>query len=55
VSLDLTPYAWRFRYPGDPLDPSPEDISLALDAATKLLDSIEERLPREVTGRIEPK
>ena len=44
----LTEYAWRFRYPGDPHGPSPEETTLALAVAREVLDAVLARLPREL-------
>jgi hypothetical protein len=45
---DLTPYAWRFRYPGTPLVPSEEDTQEALALAREVYDAVAVRLPPEV-------
>lgn len=44
----LTEYAWKFRYPGVPEEPAPEDIREALDTARQVYDAILNRLPGEV-------
>jgi HEPN domain-containing protein len=46
----LTEYAWLFRYPGGPEEPSVEDTSEALDATHALSQAILERLPEEIKG-----
>jgi HEPN domain-containing protein len=44
----LTEYAWRFRYPGEPSEPSREEIDEALDAAREVLAALASRLPKNV-------
>ena len=36
----LSQYAWRFRYPGAPYHPEPEEAEKARHAAAKLLDAM---------------
>lgn len=47
-SVDLTPFAWRFRYPGDVMAPSLGDTQGALSLAREIYDAIIARLPGEV-------
>ncbi|MFB3902596.1 MAG: hypothetical protein ACE15E_04030 [Acidobacteriota bacterium] len=44
----LTTYAWRFRYPGEPTDPTLEEAVAALGIAREVYDAILARLPEEV-------
>jgi HEPN domain-containing protein len=44
----LTEYAWKFRYPGDPEELSPEEAANALATAGDLYDALLDRLPAEV-------
>lgn len=44
----LTEYAWRFRYPGEPDGPDPEEAAHALDTAREVFDAVVARLPVEV-------
>ena len=44
----LTPYAVRFRYPDDVLEPDQKEFDEAIDAATKFYDFILSQLPKEV-------
>jgi HEPN domain-containing protein len=44
----LTEYAWKFRYPGDPEKPAPEEATQALGTALQVYDALLERLPAEV-------
>ncbi|MDI7267198.1 MAG: HEPN domain-containing protein, partial [Myxococcota bacterium] len=44
----LTEYAWRYRYPGDPEDPSAAEAESALTVARQVNDAILARLPHEV-------
>ena len=43
----LTAYAWRFRYPGQPEEPSVPEAREALALARQVNDAILNRLPRE--------
>jgi HEPN domain-containing protein len=47
-AVDLTPYAWRFRYPGDVLAPSLDDVHDALSLAREVYEAILQRLPDAV-------
>jgi HEPN domain-containing protein len=44
----LTPYAWRFRYPGNVLAPAPADVASALALAHEVYQAVLARLPAEV-------
>jgi HEPN domain-containing protein len=44
----LTPFAWVFRYPGEPQEPSPEEAGEALAIATQAYEAVLARLPEEV-------
>ena len=44
----LTEYAWRFRYPGDLVEPSVEEASEALAIARDVFDSLLSRMPSDV-------
>lgn len=44
----LTKYAWRFRYPGAPYEPTLEEGQAAAVLTREVLDGIALRLPREV-------
>lgn len=43
----LTEYAWKFRYPGDPEEPTQEEADEALAIAREVFDAILARLPKE--------
>ena len=45
---DLTPFAWVFRYPGEPGQPTPEEAESALTLAREVYEAILARLPKEV-------
>lgn len=47
-AVPLTEYAWRFRYPGEPIEPSREEAQEALLLAREVFDAIIVRLPTEV-------
>ena len=40
----LTKYAWKFRYPGEPNDPTMEDAERAISVATEVREAILSRL-----------
>lgn len=44
----LTKYAWRFRYPGPPYQPSSEEAAAAHALARQVYAAIVDRLPTEV-------
>ena len=46
----LTAYAWHFRYPGTPAEPTEEEARAALALAREVYDAICSRLPDDVTG-----
>ncbi|CAN5183995.1 hypothetical protein BH20ACT20_BH20ACT20_08770 [soil metagenome] len=47
-AVDLTPFAWRFRYPGEPMTPSVAEIADATARAAALHAAVLQRLPAEV-------
>jgi HEPN domain-containing protein len=47
-AVPLTIYAWKFRYPGDPDEPTREEAEKALRLAREVFDAILMRLPLEV-------
>jgi HEPN domain-containing protein len=47
-AVPLTEYAWKFRYPGEPTEPSREEAEAALAAAREVLEALLSRLPGEV-------
>jgi HEPN domain-containing protein len=47
-AIDLTPYAWRFRYPGEPEEPSRQEAEEAIALAREVYDAVVSRLPEEV-------
>jgi HEPN domain-containing protein len=47
-AVPLTEYAWKFRYPGDPDEPSKEEAVEALQLAQEVYETILKRLPEEV-------
>jgi HEPN domain-containing protein len=44
----LTEYAWKFRYPGDPAEPTADETALALATANEVYDALLIRFPAEV-------
>ncbi|MFQ5891073.1 MAG: HEPN domain-containing protein [Gemmatimonadota bacterium] len=47
-AVPLTEYAWKFRYPGEPEEPSRQEAEEALAIARDLDQAVVSRLPREV-------
>lgn len=45
---DLTPFAWVFRYPGAPEQPTREEAEEALALARQVIEAVLARLPEEV-------
>jgi hypothetical protein len=43
--VPLTEYAWKFRYPGEPANPSATDVDEALAAADQTLTEVRARVP----------
>ena len=44
----LTEYAWKFRYPGDPVEPSAQEAADALSVAPAVFEAVLSRLPHDV-------
>jgi HEPN domain-containing protein len=44
----LTEYAWKFRYPGEPEEPTVEEAEEALAAARETFQAVLSRLPVDV-------
>ncbi len=44
----LTEYAWKFRYPGEPEEPSREEAEEAQTTARDVYEAVLRRLPEEV-------
>lgn len=47
-AVPLTEYAWKFRYPGDPDEPSFDEVKEALQIAIEVYEAILGRLPEDV-------
>ncbi|MFA5112582.1 MAG: HEPN domain-containing protein [Desulfobaccales bacterium] len=47
-AVPLTEYAWKFRYPGDPEEPSFDEAEEALQIAQEVFRAILSRLPDEM-------
>ena len=43
----LSPFAWRFRYPGELLQPDEDEARQAIQFAIEALDFVLERIPNE--------
>lgn len=44
----LTPYAWKFRYPGEAQEPTASEAEAAIALAREVHDAIVARLPEEL-------
>jgi len=44
----LTEYAWKFRYPGTPQEPTPDEAADALALANEVYNQVLSRLPSDV-------
>ena len=47
-AVPLTEYAWKFRYPGDPEEPSFDEAKEALQIAREVYEAVLARLPEDV-------
>lgn len=47
-AAQLSQYAWRFRYPGQPYEPAAEEVRQALQLAHETFEAVLSRLPAEV-------
>ncbi|MFZ5453919.1 MAG: HEPN domain-containing protein [Thermodesulfobacteriota bacterium] len=47
-AVPLTEFAWKFRYPGEPEEPSIQEVQEALEIAREVHGAILARLPLEV-------
>lgn len=47
-AVSLTEYAWKFRYPGEPNEPSQEEADEALATAREVFEKLTSRLPMSV-------
>lgn len=48
TAIPLTSYAWTFRYPGHPENPTSDEAQEALAVARETVDAIVSRLPERV-------
>ncbi len=44
---ELTAFAWKFRYPGEPAEPSREEAETFVSLARKVYEAVRSRLPKE--------
>jgi len=47
-AVPLGEYAWKFRYPGEPGTPSPDEVVEVVAAARMVFEAVLNRLPRDV-------
>jgi len=50
-AVPLTEYAWKFRYPGEPAQPTVEELHESLAAARAVLAAVRSRVPPEAGGQ----
>ena len=50
-AVPLTEYAWKFRYPGEPAQPTVEEVHESLAAARAVLAAVRSRVPPEAGGQ----
>ena len=44
-AVPLSEYAWKFRYPGEPAQPQPEEATEALATARAVFNAVVSRMP----------
>ena len=44
-AVPLSEYAWKFRYPGEPFQPGPDEVAEALATARGVFEAAVSRLP----------
>ena len=44
---DLTDYAWKFRYPGAPYEPTVEEAQEVLALAREAVEAVSSRVPEQ--------
>ncbi|MBM4060599.1 MAG: HEPN domain-containing protein [Planctomycetes bacterium] len=49
----LTQYAWRYRYPGEPVEPTRAEAERALSLAREVHEAVLARLPAEVREQLD--
>ena len=49
-AIALSPYAWRFRYPGAPYEPDAGEAARGWNLAQQVQTEIRKRLPKTVMG-----
>jgi len=47
-AVPLSEYAWKFRYPGEPAAPSPEEVGEAASTVRTVFEAVLKRLPPDV-------
>ena len=48
-AVPLTEYAWKFRYPGEPEEPSRQEAEEAFEVAREVYSAVRARLPKEAS------
>lgn len=49
-AVPLTEYAWKFRYPGEPAEPSSREVDPALVVARAVYEAVLDRVPGDIGG-----
>ena len=47
-AVPLSEYAWKFRYPGDPYEPTPDEVVEALSTARRVVEMRLNRVPADL-------
>ena len=55
ITSILTPYAIAFRYPGDVIEPDPQDADEALRLAVEVFDFVFNKMPDDIKKRFQNK
>lgn len=52
AAAPLTEYAWKFRYPGNPEEPTAEEAETSLATAREVFVAVLKRLPADVDPNV---
>ena len=47
-AVPLSEYAWKFRYPGSPYEPTSEEVLEALSIAQRVVETVLNRMPADL-------
>jgi hypothetical protein len=48
LAVPLGEYAWKFRYPGGPYEPTPEEVFETLSTARGIVETVLSRVPADL-------